>query len=1327
MLNNNIRLTVTQLAYSISGWIADSVEVYIYQEGNVLFQYHLEEDDILKPNASRTISSGKDVRVQVVGMSVEQRLEMTADGQERELYFTKSFINTETLTLKYKIEMVDGYGILGADANQPLLSTTPPYTVTISNQPPGNPLDNCFFYEDEAIVLLSELEAREKSVSVIGSDDFGIDDIFKDLIDHYKYKLVDPFEVIDPRPGPDDYREKDDIWNDVLNAAQEQAGVNRTVNPVFAEIASDPATILSVGGVSYIKEGDVAVAMGKTTAAANTVRSFTGSTLNSNYTASTNTAATPYTNVFPGTGAVSRGTSYSDFLSPGSTKKITEKKYVFKMHAHTRTDELIQILSYGGLEKLLTRDSQNFSDTLDFINSYRPNADLFFLEKQDIPQNIVAFDFGGAYSQYNWELFFHIPMTIAGKLSSDQKFEQAQKWYHYIFDPTSSESGNKDRFWQFLPFYQEAGKEIKTLNELLADGEEIMKQIELWEKYPFKPHVIARMRISAYMKNVVMKYLDNIIRWADNLFMRDTLEAINEAANLYILAAKILGPKPQRIPSRAEPVDQTYNTLRDEKWQVLSNALVEIEHFIPPSSGSSWSLGSINGHIGAKPVETMLYFGLIRNEKLLGYWDTIADRLFKIRHSMNIKGVERTLALFEPPIDPALLVKAAAAGLDLGAILSEVAGISRSNYRFSTMIQKARQFAEELRIIGQNLLSTIEKEDAEELALLRQSLDGGILEAVKEIKEANVQETARRIEEVTKSLDGATERRDFYSSRVLTNDYEKSYLDSLDKALSDIETQKITETIASVVAAIPDFKIGAPTSVGTTFGGTNLAKATMAIASYYSGGVGQSNIEGAKASAMGGYTRRLDDWQIQTKSAVKEVEQIEKEKLICEIRKEIAQNELDIHVKQIENSNEITDFMTGKFTSTELYDWLIGEISGIYFQSYKLAVNMAKKAESCYRQELADESASFIGYGYWDSLRKGLMAADRLVSDINYMESNYLDNNARNEFELTKHISLGLLDPVQLLELKNKGMATFNVPEILFDLDYPGHYLRRIKSVSVSLHCVTGPFTTVNATLRLKKHYTRSKLDSIPGGFYNVADSEYKTSLESIATSSAQNDSGLFQLNFNDERYLPFEGCGAVGQWEIELVKDKSLRQFDYNTISDVVLHMKYTARENSAVKDALITAMKNELQKITGTTMTLYTYISARNEFLGEWYSFCHPQTGSSATLNIPLGSSAFPFVARSNKINIKSIGLHARINTDKDVVFELQFHKNGTVVKQDVTLPFVPGKPLMENDVDISDNLYLAIPEGILFKLTLKSAIPAENLKDFILTVQYVIEQNV
>ena len=86
----------------------------------------------------------------------------------------------------------------------------------------------------------------------------------------------------------------------------------------------------------------------------------------------------------------------------------------------------------------------------------------------------------------------------------------------------------------------------------------------------------------------------------------------------------------------------------------------------------------------------MPFFCIPPNDKLLGYWDTVADRLFKIRHCMNIEGVERPLPLFEPPIDPALLVRAAAAGVDIASVLSDL-NAPLPHYRFSVMLQKAHR------------------------------------------------------------------------------------------------------------------------------------------------------------------------------------------------------------------------------------------------------------------------------------------------------------------------------------------------------------------------------------------------------------------------------------------------------------------------------------------------------------------------------------------------------------------------------------------------------------------------------------------------------------
>lgn len=126
-------------------------------------------------------------------------------------------------------------------------------------------------------------------------------------------------------------------------------------------------------------------------------------------------------------------------------------------------------------------------------------------------------------------------------------------------------------------------------------------------------------------------------------------------------------------------------------------------------------------------------------------------------------------------------------------------------------------------------------------------------------------------------------------------------------------------------------------------------------------------------------------------------------------------------------------------------------------------------------------------------------------------------------------------NPQTILDLRVNGKCSIIIPEELYDLDYQGHYFRRLKSVSLSIPCVAGPYTTINATLRLLKHTVR--LDTTGATYESAdysADTRFRyitTEVHAIATSSAQNDSGIFEVNFRDERYLPFQGCGAFGEW----------------------------------------------------------------------------------------------------------------------------------------------------------------------------------------------------
>src|SRR6185503_7027070 len=308
------------------------------------------------------------------------------------------------------------------------------------------------------------------------------------------------------------------------------------------------------------------------------------------------------------------------------------------------------------------------------------------------------------------------------------------------FDPTATDSPDQpttpgpERFWRVKPFYQQALDGTETLEDLFDKPDALKAQIKEWQANPFRPHVIAKLRLVTYMKAVVMRYIDNLIAWGDQLFRRDTIESINEATQLYILAAQILGRRPEQIPARAKVKVQTFRTLDDSTaLNGLANASVEIEGFLSPSVVPPSDDTTANG------MPLMPFFGIPGNEKLLGYWNRVADRLFKIRHCQNIEGVVRSLPTFDSPIDPGLLAKAAGVGVDVASALSDI-NVALPHYRFNIMLQKAAELCGEVKSLGGALLSALEKRDAEALALLRSTHETKVLKAVRTVKDRQLAE-----------------------------------------------------------------------------------------------------------------------------------------------------------------------------------------------------------------------------------------------------------------------------------------------------------------------------------------------------------------------------------------------------------------------------------------------------------------------------------------------------------------------------------------------------------------------------------------------------------
>lgn len=937
-------------------------------------------------------------------------------------------------------------------------------------------------------------------------------------------------------------------------------------------------------------------------------------------------------------------------------KTVRYKKYTFNSFYHTYVCSMIKQLNSKGIDGLLdpkddTPEGQDLlrqqatNSSFSFEAEYQPTPDLV---DATFPEEGFDFNHDAPYGVYNWELFFHGPLFIANKLSQNQKFEEAQKWFHYVFNPTETEGAIPNRYWKVKPFYDHFGtSNVDAVLTKISNGDKSFnRQLNQWMKNPFQPHAVARLRVVSYMKSVVMKYLDNLIDWGDQLFRRDSIESINEATQLYILAGQILGPKPVGIKKNAA-TPRTVEELLDGT-SPLSNKLVSIENEIGDIlTGEEDELGE-----GLNSLNTILYFCTTPNDKLLKYWDTVADRLLKIRNCQNIDGQVRSLALFEPPIDPALLVRASAAGLSINEVLNNVSSTSLPYYRFSFLTRKALELCNDVKTMGGALLSALEKKDAEELALLRAGQEVQLLNAIRAVRQQAIEESKENISSIQSAKALAETRLQYYSSREYMNANEGNQLKKLDTALGLQLASQLTELLAGAFGgSIPDFEYGVAGAFGSPFAtilyGGSQGHRGLHSAGLVLGVLSQIEQQGAtKAGIKGGYDRRKDDWKLQIELATTEIEQIDKQMVAAEIRLAISEKELENHDLQREQSKEVQVFMKDKYTSKELYTWMTGQVSGLYFQSYQLALDVARMSEQAFRYERAVETTSFVQFDHWDSLRKGLLAGEKLQRDLRRMEIAYIEQNKR-EYELTKQIPLSLLAPAELIRLRKNGVCDISIPEVLFDMDHPGQYLRRIKSVSITIPAITGPYSNVNAKLTLMSNRYRKNNElkgaAEPYAYAGTDDDRFVPNIagiQSIATSRGQNDAGVFELNFQDERYLPFEGVGVVSSWVLELSSD--FRQFDYDTIADVILTINYTAREGGDVfKNAVnlnIDAGLNEFaNQLIDDETGMQRVFSLRTHFPNALYELLQPGAiADEQSTSIKIKKEHFPHFLTNKQLNL-------------------------------------------------------------------------------------------
>jgi hypothetical protein len=318
--------------------------------------------------------------------------------------------------------------------------------------------------------------------------------------------------------------------------------------------------------------------------------------------------------------------------------------------------------------------------------------------------------------------------------------------------------------------------------------------------------------------------------------------------------------------------------------------------------------------------------------------------------------------------------------------------------------------------------------------------------------------------------------------------------------------------------------------------------------------------------------------ELRAAAADDDVKTLTQQQTAAQIRVNIATHAADVHQKNLEQMQDFLDLTDNKFTNLGLYTWLSSTLQTLHRSAYQNALALANLAQQAFQFERGDYAPPVvIGSSYWNAAYSGLLSGERLMQDLQALERRFFETNYRT-LEIDQPFALSQIDPGALLALRETGRCTFTIPEVFFDLFYPGHYKRRIKTVRLTIPNITGPYANVGATLELLGSFVRTTTDpSDKSQPLPVPPTRTVT----IATSTAQNDAGVFELSFRGERYMPFEGLGAISQWQLTL--PQVFRQFDYETINDVILSISYTAEQDGVLRQVV----EGQLASIKSTITT--------------------------------------------------------------------------------------------------------------------------------------------
>jgi hypothetical protein len=649
--------------------------------------------------------------------------------------------------------------------------------------------------------------------------------------------------------------------------------------------------------------------------------------------------------------------------------------------------------------------------------------------------------------------------------------------------------------------------------------------------------------------------------------------------------------------------------------------------------------GSMPGGLRVWDTTSIFSFCIPPNPLLRAIQLRAELNLYKINNCRNIAGVERDLEPFAAPSDTSSGMPTIGAGGQL--VVPGLAAMAATPYRYSVLIDRAKQLAQQAVQMEASFLSALEKADKEAYDLLNAKADLRLAQAGVRLQDLQVQQAQDGVDLAELQRQRASIQSTTYQNWISTG------LSPNQQALLGwydwLEGSQIAAAaFAGAAEAITGAAAAATTGLGfgsaateAAFQVANIGKTASDILAI----IAQTQIN--KLNVLISLEQRVQDWTLQKALADQDIRVGDQQVQIANDQVRMAQQQHMIDQMKADHAQEVVDFLANKFTNKELYDWMSGVLQGVYSFFLQQATSVAQQAAAELAFERQETLPAYIQSDYWQPPsdnasassqvgnapdRRGLTGSARLLQDIYQLDQYAFEKNTRKQ-QLTKTISLVQLDPFAFQQFLDTGVLPFATPLELFDWDFPGHYLRLIKQVRTTVVALIPPSQGIRATL------TSSGISRVVVGNDPFQTQILRRPPETIALSAAYNSAGLFDLQQPSDMLLPFEDLGVATSWEFSM--PKAANPFDYSSIADVLVTMDYTALNSFDYRLETVQFLNSKLSQSADRAF------SFRVEFADAWYDLNNPDQ-SSTPMSVTFATSRDDFPPNFDNLKISQVALY-------------------------------------------------------------------------------------